>query len=171
MGSSYENSQNYLFAIKYLGKVINCMSENRLLVYTYIQIGNSYRKTENHDKAIINFQKALSLATENIEKYDCSWNLAATYSDQEKYYEAREYYFKSEEYYLKSISVTSNDVMRGKVHDEELGELYWNISVNYYKDNQRKKSDNYAMKSALCGYDYAIEFCKELGLDFEIYIE
>jgi hypothetical protein len=89
----------------------------------------------------------------------------------EKYDKAITAYEKSSKYYLKDISASINEVMKGKIEDETLGEIFWNIAVSSAKNNEFKKADNFTIKSALCGYDEAIEYCTENDLKYELYIE
>jgi clan AA aspartic protease (TIGR02281 family) len=170
-GRSYYYIGNYSLAIKYLGYTINCETDSFRLYYIYSLIGNSYMEIKDFDKAIINAQKAIVYASEDIDKFFCYSQLADIHSEQKKYDKSIKYAELGIEYYLKHLSTNVNDIMQGKVKDKLLGESFYNISNTYFRLKQESKSDNYMIKSALCGYEDAIEYCNKYDLKYELYIE
>lgn len=170
MGSSYNHSNNYQFAIKYLEKVASCTSEDELLYWVYQIIGESYVKIKNYNEAILNIQKAIFYATDFQKKSSSNSSLAEISLDKKRYHESISYLKQSVEFYLKYKSLTTNDVMRGKVQDGILGEHYYNIALCYYRSNSEIKADNYVIKAALCGEEVAIEYCKNHRLNYKSYI-
>lgn len=170
-GNSYYYNENYLQAIKFLEKSISCQSDNNALFFDYLTLGRSYREIKDFDKAILNLQKALTYAFEDINKSYCYGNLANTLFAQEKYEESIKYSELDIEHYLKHNSTTMNDVMRGKFRNDGLGEKFMNLGLIYHRLKQQSKSDNSMIKSALCGYEDAINYCKKYGLKYELYLE
>jgi tetratricopeptide (TPR) repeat protein len=108
---------------------------------------------------------------DDIFKFHCYSQLALTFYEQEKYYESIKYDELAIEYRLKHNSITMNDVMQGKVKDKVLGESFYDISLTYLRLKQETKSDNCMIKSALCAYEKAIEYCNKYDLKYELYIE
>lgn len=171
MASSYFKCEDYLTAIKYLEQVSNCLKNNDYLFYCHINLGTAYLKTKNTESAIINFQKALTFATNNDEFYThCYYNMGKVYYEQEKFHQAIKYYDKAEFHILKNLSTTVNEVMKGKVKSYILGELYLELAASYLKLKLHSKSDNYMIKSALCGLKQSIEFCNKYDLKYELYM-
>ncbi len=171
LGYSYFSSNNYPLAIKYLEKSANCMSDSQNLMVIYSKLGPAYKETSNYSLATLNIQKALSYAKKYEDKSLYNSILGHIYISQENYSEAIIYLEKSIEDYLKSISATTNDVMRGKVKDKVLGGRYLVISICYNFLNSENKSDEYAIKSALCGDEDAIKSCEKYGLKYEMFKE
>lgn len=171
MGSAYYSSNNYSSAITFLKKASNCETKNKTLYYIYIKLADAYRELGDYENAILNTQRALTYAKENKYISSCYFYLGFINSDLKNYYKAVEYYEKSVDYYLKHLSTNVNEVMKGKVKNAMLGESYWNIAFQYHKLGQETKSDNFAIKSALCGYESAIDRCKKFGIRYELYIE
>lgn len=170
MGESYYHSKQYKLAIKYLKKAVSCIPDSSGLTIAYQYLGDSYDELGSFELAILNIQKSLSYATYDIDKQIGYFDLGWICDDLKRYDEGVDYYKKSAMYRLKHLSATTNDVMKGDVKDGVLGEVYWNISTYYAHLNQQKKSDNYRIKSALCGDEHAIEFCKKYGLKYELYL-
>lgn len=171
MGYTYFYSNNYSSSIKFFKKASNCETENESLYYIYSSLAGAYRELEDFENAILNYQKALTYARESLNISSCYFWLGYVYSDLKNHYKAVEYYEKSVDQYLKYLSTNVNEVMKGNVKNEALGERYWNISNNYYKLGQETKSDNFTIKSALCGCETAINYCKKYGIRYELYIE
>jgi clan AA aspartic protease (TIGR02281 family) len=163
-GSSYYYNHNYLPAIKFLKKSISCESDKKVLFWDYLYLGSSYREIKDFDKSVLYIQKAITYAYYDISKFDCYIHLARTFFAQEKYYESIKYAELAIEYYLKNNSITMNDVMQGKIKDDDLGVTFFNIGLSYLRLKQETKADNYMIKSALCGDEDAIEFCNKYDL-------
>jgi hypothetical protein len=171
MGIAYSYNNNYENAIKFLEKALRCETNKPELYLIFGELGKIFYEINEPEKAILYFQKAITVSSENSDYYWCYFGIALNYSHMEKYDKAITAYEKSSKYYLKDISASINEVMKGKIEDETLGEIFWNIAVSSAKNNEFKKADNFTIKSALCGYDEAIEYCTENDLKYELYIE
>lgn len=171
LGNSYYTSENYPLAIKYLEKASKCEPDSQLLMFIHENIAASYCEIKSYESAISNYQKALSYTKEDRGYYHLNSSLGFIKKIQEKFIQSNEYYIKSLTFLLKMLSASNNDVMSGKIKDNLLGEIYWNMGTNYFQLQEKKKSENYIIKSALCGYETAKEYCKEFDLKYELYIE
>jgi clan AA aspartic protease (TIGR02281 family) len=171
LGLSYKRSDNNDLAIKYLNISAKCLPSEGLTMYTYYFIGDCYLELNKYLDAIIYYQKALSLAKddENISSFNSS--IGTVYHKQKKYNEALEYYKKALDYYLEAFSYTNTNIMSGNITNVVLGELYWNVASCYYLLDFESKSNNYMIRSALCGFEDAISFCNKYELDYRSFIE
>jgi clan AA aspartic protease (TIGR02281 family) len=170
MGDSYFKNENYSSAIKYTEKTLNCVDENNDKYRAYLILGNSYSEIKDDKNAIIFFQKAITTTEDNDNLSLCYIGLGGIYYDLGKHYEAANYFEKGVEFELKHLSTNVNEVMKGKIKDSFLGETYYNIASCYYKLNQETKGDSYSIKSALCGDEVSINFCKRNNLKYELFI-
>lgn len=171
LGWLYFQISNYQSAIKYLSKTKDCNLDNTILYFTYLNLGICYFKIEDLHNATVNLERSLSYATDNTNTSLSNNWLGNIYFELEKYSEAITYYEKCVNLDLQSISKTMNDLMRGDVRDEYIAESLWKISVCYQNLDSESRSDNYIIRSALCGYEKAISYCKKYKLDYESYIE
>ena len=171
MGSVFFFTDNYQSAIKYLSKTINCKLDSTSFFFVYSYLGTSFLKINALQEAIINLEKSLSY-TKDINLLSISTSfLGDVAMEMKKYSEAIIYFEKCINLDLQSISKTMNDVMRGKVKNEYIAESFWNIAVCYQNLSSDSKADNYIIRSALCGKEKAISFCKKYRLSYESYLE
>jgi clan AA aspartic protease (TIGR02281 family) len=171
MGTTYLKSSNYSSSIKYLEMASKCETKEKDLYFIFSDLANAYIGLGNFESAILNIQKALTNTTENFDIFHCYFDLGYIFTQLKEYNHAVEYFEKSGEFYLKYLSSDNNEVMKGKIKNQVLGETYSIISNNYYKLGQQSKSDKFLIKSALCGNENAIISCKKYGLNYELYIE
>lgn len=171
LGSLYFQISNYQSAIKYLSKTIECNLDSTNLYFTYKNLGICYFEIKDYHNATVNLEKSLSYTRDNDNISISTSYLGNVYFRLEKYSEAITYYEKCISLDLQSISKTMNDLMRGDVRDEFIAETLWNISVCYQNLDSESRSDNYIIRSALCGYEKAISYCKKYKLDYESYLE
>ncbi len=171
MGDSYYYNNDFLDAIKYLEKAAVCQKNKRTLYFIYYNIGNSYLHLNKYEKSKIFFQKALAIAKENDFIAHCYFSLGDLSRELGESYQSIKYYKRGVEFYLNHLSTNENEIMRGKIKNTVLGEIYYSIAVRYHKIAQENKSDNYLIKSALCGYESAISYCKKYNIKYKLYID
>jgi clan AA aspartic protease (TIGR02281 family) len=169
-GGVNHNIGNYVGAIKYLKLALNCTENIKSLYYINKDLGNSYLNLQDYSLAIVHFEKALSYTTENNDIASIYFYIALLKSDHKKFSEAVNYYEKSVSFRLKYLSVTMDDVLKGKVKDEIIGEALYNTYLNFIWDNQIPPKTFIAM-SALCGCREAIMLCNELKIDYKSYVK
>ena len=166
MATAYNKINKFRLAIEYLNKAANC-AEKKNLFRIYRKLSDSYVSIEEFDNATLNVEKALSIATDDNMKYHCYHDLSSINAKNKNYNQAIIYTEKMIAYYLKDESISQYDVLNGKIHDELLGETYWNLSIHYDKQNLHKKSNYYVAISALCGYELSIEYCNNHSIDYK----
>ena len=171
MGDAYWRIEDHLLAIKYLELSSKCITDNNTLYFIYLYLSHSYRILNKYDNAILCAQKAISYATANIDISSAYDFLGWIYTDKSEFEKAIKYYKKSADYYLAHLDTSKNDVMNGKVENNVLGECYWNISVTYKDINKNSESDSYAIKSALCGFKHAIDYCNKYDINYKLFLE
>lgn len=171
MGISYSMNNSYLSAIKYLEKAADCETDSAKLSGIYYFLSINYKQTKDYENAKLCCQKAISFANENEDNSSNYFVLGDISLNQKDYLQAIDYYKKCEELRLKYLSIDPIDVMKGKVKDDLLGDAYLKISAIYAVINQITKSNNYMIKSALCGYEDGIRFCERYNIKYESYIE
>jgi tetratricopeptide (TPR) repeat protein len=170
MGSAYYYSEKYQLAIKYLEKAAICTDDPESLYSIFHSIGNSYKKIGDYYNAILNLEKCFLYTTDNNDISLTYFGIAWIKCEQTKYDDAIKYYEQSVAYRLKIISKTMDDVMRGEVTDQVLGEALWNTKVCYIKNNSYVDSDVFAAASALCGYQEAIGYCERYEIKYKNFV-
>lgn len=169
-GTVCNNTGNYSEAIKYLKLALDCTENNKSLYFINRNLGNSYSNLQNYDDALVHFEKALLYTEENEDIASIYFYIAILKSDQKKYSEAVNYYEQSVSFRLKFLSITMEDVLRGKVQDGIIGDALYNSYLNYIRDSKTPPRTFIAM-SAICGCREAIMRCNELGIDYKSYIK
>ena len=168
LGESYYNMDKHLLAIRYLEESSKCLKDKELLFFCHLYLSLSYRTLRKFDDAIINIQKAITYST-NDEDFSSAYNFIAwIYDDKSEYEKAIKYYKKAIVYYLSYLHISNNDVIKGKVKDGILGEIYWNISLSFNRIDKTEEFHNYLFKSALCGYKKAIDFCNKYDINYKV---
>lgn len=176
LGELYYHTEQFSLAIRFFNKAEDCLDkgdalEKIFLKYNYYYSADSYKALGEYDNAIIYFQKALSLADDEDDKSSFNSMIGSVYHDKKNYNEALRYYKISIEYYLSTSLISPEDVFSGDLADRVLGEKYWNVASCYYMIDNETKSDSYMIRSALCGYGAAIDFCNKFGIDFKSFVE
>lgn len=176
LGKAYYQSKNYSLAIKYLKKNSGCYDTKDVFQKIFMQINYfytalSYEEMGNYNEAIIYYQRAISLAEGNELISSLYGLLGAAYYNNKEYSEALNNYKLGLDYYFKGSSVTTNDIITGKVKDKLLGEKYWNIASCYMFLDLETKAESYMIKAALCGDETAISYCKKVSIKYDMFIE
>lgn len=166
MGNSYYYLQKYPKAIKYLKKTSNCAKSDMIMFYVYHNMGDSYSELGDFDNAILNTQLALTHTNENYKISTCYFQLGYIYGHQNKHYKAIKNFEKRIDYYMKHLSINEQDILKGTITDETLGETYYNVAINYKNVDEINNSKKYLIKSALCGYKPAINICNEYDIKY-----
>jgi len=134
-------------------------------------LGENYKNTKDFRMAKVNFEKSILSAPDLASISYCYFKLGEILFLEENYLEAITNLEKRIEYYLKSIFKADIDVMNGRIQNKILGETYWDISICFSLIGSKLKADRSIIKSALCGYETAIDYCKSNNLDYEIFID
>ena len=126
------------------------------------------------------FAKAIKLVstetinnTNNIEANTLSYyynQKALNYLDGKAYDLCVEAFDISVQYRMRVIGVTPEDLCAGLVNDKLIGSTLLSISKIYaYFLHNDKSAEKYAILSALCGNQEAIDFCNHFKLDYRIH--
>jgi len=169
-GTVCSNTDKYEEAIKYLNIASRCTEKNKSLHFIYSNLGYSYGKIRDYDNALISLEKALSLTDEDDRLASIFFSIGLVKANQQKYSEAVKNYEICVKYRLNYLSVTMEDVFRGKVKDGILGEAFYNTYFGYIKDHLTPP-DTFIALAAICGSREAMMVCNELGINYERYIK
>ncbi len=166
LGMSYYMMEDAPQAIKFLNLAAKCETDKALLVEIYSHLGYSYDDMGDFKKAIQQLEKAISYSTDNKTKSVIYEQMANIHFDNDEAEKTIERMKQSVAHYLKHLSVTEDDVMRGGVKNDELGEKYFNLTWFASALNIEVEMRESVVKSALTGNKDAIGFCKENGISY-----
>lgn len=144
-------------------------------VFQYI--AGSYRfGKEDIQKALLYYQKALYVSDNEFDDSQIDIFMSTQYSI---YYSIGDCYlllddlnkaFKSFSQAFDNRSVTLNvtgdDIKKGKIRDEKLGDCLYSCSAIKFKLGDRDLGEYLLTLSAICGNGDAKAFCRELGLRY-----
>jgi clan AA aspartic protease (TIGR02281 family) len=168
MAICYQQSENAEIAIEYYQKAISkylayentIMFDSSKLSFAYQSLGSTFIDKLDYYNAQLNLEKALAFAIKDNELALIYYDFGSLLAKQSKHFEAIDFLKKSTVYYLKYLDKTLEEVSLGKVKDDLLAEIFYNLSVNYGKINNISQRNINISRSALCGNESAIEFCK-----------
>ena len=166
LGMAYYMIEDAPQAIKFLNLAAKCETDKALLVEIYSHLGYSYDDMGDFKKAIQQLEKAISYSTDNKTKSVIYEQMANIHFDNDEAEKTIERMKQSVAHYLKHLSVTEDDVMRGGVKNDELGEKYFNLTWFASALNIEVEMRESVVKSALTGNKDAIGFCKENGISY-----
>lgn len=154
LGKNYQNSKDYMSAIKSLEKAIELKPNDE---NTYIDLGNIYIDLKEYDKSIKSYESALAV---NPNDYISYYNLGISYSKKEEFDMAIKFYKKAIEtnpVYDKSYTnLFEVELITEKLFDKELEEKY----IKSFKNNK-----NVFIKYDLLKFLFNINQNKEVDLD------
>lgn len=165
-GISYFFVKEFNLAIIYLQKVSGADLNSTQSHVKYYFLASSYQELKRYDEAITFFERAISVAEFDAQKWDCYESIASIFYEKENYRDAIDAYNKAANFYCNSISVNIADLYSGKIKDDTLGYIYFFIGGCYLQLDQQEKSDSYLIKSAMMGYEHAIILCTKRGLKY-----
>lgn len=171
LGRSYYELDQFRQAVKYLGKVPSCTNDTSILHWSYLFLGESYMELGKLDKSLLNVEKSIYYAYDNNRIADGYRILSEVYFKMDDMLQSINTQKENIKYLLLSINSSEADIMNGKVHNLLLGGEYFHLSYLYFSIKLSKESDRYMIKSALCGFQSAIEYCDEFGLEYDILSE
>lgn len=167
LGTSYFHIGNYSSAIKNLELAEENETDEELLSFIYSKLSSSYGRLLMYDEALLNAKKQLNIANDDYWISDAYFNLGFVNSIQAKYDESIPYYKKSVEMFLDYLSFSESDVLKDKVKNGVLGEIYYEMALPYAMLDMDEVSLRCIIKSALCGYEQGIDYCKRFNIDYK----
>ena len=166
MGISHYMIENYPLAIESLEKSTECETDKDILSVIYGTLGDSYRKIKDYQNAILSAEKMIYISEDEVVLSGAYEISMYVYFEQGNYNKTVQNFEKTIHHYLNYLSATEDDVMKGKVDDDFLGELYIKFAAYYNDHDNVYEAEQQLIKSALCGYEYAIDSCETLGLKY-----
>lgn len=126
-------------------------------------LGSSYLfGVEDYDKALLWYQKQLSLATNEDEQYQNFLCQAWCYDFKGDYRPAiKLYQIVLGDYFLKleKRGITHSTVIDGKVKNEDMGNIFYNLALCEYGIGNYQDADFDMISSALLGNQKAQNYC------------
>jgi clan AA aspartic protease (TIGR02281 family) len=170
MGSSFYYIEDYENAIKFLEKTNECKPDNTNALDFIInsKLGSSNMRLEKYQEAELYYEKALSIASNDNDRYNIYFDLGYLYSDMGKYQKAIDYYDKSLNYYTSYKNIDLEVAIRRKIKNKVMGAILYNIGVNYIKLNQILNAERYMLSAKFLGYGAAIDYCRTHYINFEL---
>lgn len=159
-GYSYSMTNDNASAIKYLNRALNYSLEKKELYLLYSTLSSAYHNQGNYNKAVINAERSLYLASNDKEVLDCSLKLAASYYLQKDFEGAIESLQNAIKYYMRINSITNKEVMKGNVKDKFLAENHMRLALLLNDEMRDDESDKHLRMAALCGSKAAKEALK-----------
>lgn len=167
MGNAYYRIDSYELCLKYLGKAAYCSNDKETLYWVYYNMGIANREINDFYNALVCLEKSLLYTKDDQDIATSYSSMAVVKFYENKYNEAITFFEESTKSRLNYLSVTIEDVMRGDVSDQDLGESIWNARICYEKLGTYKNTDSFAAASALCGYQEAIGYCNKYGINYK----
>ncbi len=144
-----------------------------------------YFGRHDYNNALLYYQKTLDVLedknllnvssidyTDNLileQRANCYHMMGSCYDYLGVYYKAIPNYKKAIKLRCEYLDVTMEMVQKGEVQDEVLGVILFSYAFCYYFHQNKQSEGNEIMKiSALCGYDLAIDHCRELNIDYQV---
>lgn len=166
LGYSFHCIKDYLSAIENLRIASECLEDYTVLSLILSKLSDSHMKILNYNRATFYAKKQLTFAKNDFWISDAYFNLGFLHSIQAKYTESIPYYNKCIDAFLKYLSITERDIMKGTVRDDIIGEYYYEMGYSYAMLDMDKESSDCIIKSALCGYEQGIDYCRRVDIDY-----
>lgn len=146
-GSYYFGKDDYDNALLWYQKELNDMNTNSSTLSEYYSV-----EEKGYFKHL--------LAAINSKIADCYYNKSNNF-------QATSFYKQAIKLQCESIGVTMEEVQNGKVQDSDLGSYLYDYSFCYYKLKKNEDGDEVMKMSALCGNQYAKEFCRKYNINYQ----
>lgn len=152
---------------------------NKQMIYEFL--ADAYFGYNEYDKAILWYQKELDMLENKIpssyystntnlrnSSITCVYNyLGICYCGLNNYYQSELNFKKSLKLRCDFLKVKSEDVIGGKVKDDDLGLYLFNYAFFYYDQKKDSDGDEIMKMAALCGNQDAIDFCRKYNISYQ----
>jgi len=144
-------------------------------VFQYI--AGSYRfGKEDIQKALLYYQKALYVSDNEFDdsqidifmdiQYSVYYSIGDCYLLLDDLNKALKSYSQAFNSRSAALNVTGDDIKKGKIHDEKLGDCLYSCSAINFRLGDSGLGEYFLTLSAKCGNNDARAFCRELGLRY-----
>jgi clan AA aspartic protease (TIGR02281 family) len=161
LGSALYQSDRPELAIKFLGLSIDLETDKPSLYALFMTMSYAYTELKNYDQAILNIQKAIVQTNDSKDLYGCYLALGNIFFRLDRYGESNDNYQKSLTYYLMQKPISPEEVDKGKIKDDELGFLFYQMGLNFGLLHNNTMADQFIKRSALLGNNTAIDYCRQ----------
>lgn len=156
-GLSYSLTNDNASAIQYLNRALNYSLEKKDLYLLHSALSQSYHKQGNYNKAVINAERSLYLASNDKEVLDCSLKLASSYFAQKDIEGTIESLQNAIKYHMRINTIPIGEVMKGNVKDKFLADNHMRLAKLLNDEKRHNEADKHLQMAALCGNKLAKE--------------
>ena len=168
MGSSYFYKNDYEKAIEFLKKAERNNFDKSLEFSIASKIGSSYMNLKYYQEAELYYEKALSIASNDDEKYKIYFDLGFLKFQMNKHQKAIDYFNESQAYFIRLKNINYEKNLRENNKNKVLGIINYLIGLNYIKLNQFTNAEMYIYTAKKFGNEDAIEYCGKYNIYFEM---
>ncbi|MDD3738269.1 MAG: retropepsin-like aspartic protease [Lentimicrobiaceae bacterium] len=174
MGQSYYEMEDYENSIKFLSMWLELTQDDDVYQYFPIMtIAKSYMVLENYTKAEIFYEKAFSIARDDLDRKMGCFGLGILYYKKKSYYKSIDHFNESLDYYLRYKNINDfGEVLRkaykGEFVDKQIGEILYNIAMNNLKLGEIDKAEELLYDAGRFGHSEAKNLCKKYGISFKL---
>lgn len=172
---SQDYNKSLMYSQQWIGQYEGTDSPHEADICDYIAL--SYNGLKNYHVADQWFSKAIKLvctdAVERTSREDAFTlafyynQKALNYLDGKAYDLCVEAFDLSAQYRMRFIGVTPADICEGKVRDKQIASTLFSISkIHAVFLNNGESAERYAVLSALCGNQEAIDFCNHFNIKY-----
>ena len=134
----------------------------------YTWLCENYMGLEQYSEAIKWGEKAILTSKNNLNRVPWDYlNLCQCYKYLENYSSAINYGKQAVSSQLKKLKTSSNNVLRGNVHDDDLNWMYYTLAYCYILSKDHFSGAEYMIHSAMMGRKDAIKYCIDNNIDYQ----
>lgn len=165
-GLSYAMTNDNALAIQYLNRALNYSLEKKELYLLYSALSQAHHKRGDYNKAVINAERSLYLASNDKEVLDCSLKLASSYFALDDIEGTIESLQNAIRYYMRINSIANDEVMKGNVKNKFLASNHMRLAKLLNQEIRGDEAKKHLRMAALCGSEVAREALEdeELGM-------
>lgn len=140
--------------------------DDKAVCYTWLC--ENYMGIEQYSEAIKWGEKAVLTSKNNLNRVSWDYlNLCWCYIYLENYSSAINYGKQAVSSQLKKLKTSSNNVLKGLVHDDDLNWMYYTLANCYILSNDNFSGAEYMIYSAMMGRKQAIKYCLDNNIDYQ----
>jgi clan AA aspartic protease (TIGR02281 family) len=134
----------------------------------YTWLCENYMGLEQYSESVKWGEKAVLTSKNNLNRVPWDYlNLCWGYMYLDNYSSAINYGKQAVASQLKKLKTSSNNVLKGLVHDDDLNYMYYTLAACYILSKDHFSGAEYMIHSAMMGRKDAIKYCIDNNIDYQ----